>query len=77
MNLGVLVPIVAILASAWVFVTILRTRESGAGADKARLVRENEELRRLAKRLEERVEVLERIATDPSQRTAREIDELR
>lgn len=52
-----------------------------AGPDAARQIErlgsENEELRTLAKRLEERIAVLERIATDPAERTAREIDELR
>lgn len=76
MNLGVLIPIVAILATAWVVVTMMRTKGTGGDAENRRLARENEELRRTARQLEERIAVLERIATDPAQRTAREIDEL-
>jgi heme exporter protein D len=38
---------------------------------------ENRELRSLVGRLEDRIRVLETIATDPSHRTAREIEELR
>jgi len=38
---------------------------------------ENEQLRRLVTRLQDRVESLETIATDPAERTAREIENLR
>ena len=38
---------------------------------------ENQKLRGQVGRLEERIAVLERIATDPAERTAREIDSLR
>lgn len=41
------------------------------------LGRENAGLRGKVDRLEERLSVLERIATDPAQRTAREIESLR
>ena len=41
------------------------------------LVQENEKLNGQVGRLEERIRVLERIATDPAERTAREIDALR
>jgi hypothetical protein len=41
------------------------------------LAEENEKLRGHIGRLEERLAVLERIATDPAERTAREIDNLR
>lgn len=41
------------------------------------LTAENEKLHGKVTRLEERIAVLERIATDPATRTAREIDELR
>ncbi len=41
------------------------------------LTSENEKLHGKVTRLEERIAVLERIATDPAARTAREIDELR
>ena len=90
-DFGELIPIVAILASAWVAVTwmhyrhgrsVRRGREPGAGAldetrDNARLAHENERLRLTIDRLEERLAVLERIATDPAERTAREIESLR
>ena len=38
---------------------------------------ENERLRRLVAKLQQRVEALETIATDPAERTAREIESLR
>jgi hypothetical protein len=38
---------------------------------------ENEQLRRLVTRLQDRVATLETIATDPAERTAREIESLR
>lgn len=41
------------------------------------LTNENEKLHGKVGRLEERLAVLERIATDPAERTAREIDALR
>ena len=41
------------------------------------LTSENERLHGQVGRLEERIAVLERIATDPAERTAREIDALR
>ena len=41
------------------------------------LTNENERLTGQVSRLEERIAVLERIATDPAERTAREIDALR
>ena len=90
MNFGELIPIVAILSSAWVVVTFARLRHRraspdglGSGAsleearDNARLAHENERLRLNVDRLEERLAVLERIATDPAERTAREIEQLR
>lgn len=41
------------------------------------LSKENEGLKGQVSRLEERISVLERIATDPAERTAREIEKLR
>ena len=41
------------------------------------LTTENSQLKGQVSRLEERIAVLERIATDPAERTAREIDALR
>lgn len=43
----------------------------------ALLTQENERLTGQISRLEERIATLERIATDPSERTAREIEQLR
>ena len=81
--MGELIPIVGIIATAWVIVTIWRGRPAtGTGAvagseDNVRLVRENEQLNHTVDRLEARIAVLERIATDPAERTAREIEQLR
>ena len=81
--MGELIPIVGIIATAWVIVTIWRGRPAtgtsvGAGGeDNAQLVRENEQLNHTVDRLEARIAVLERIATDPAERTAREIEQLR
>jgi hypothetical protein len=41
------------------------------------LTNENDKLTGQVSRLEERIAVLERIATDPAERTAREIEALR
>jgi hypothetical protein len=41
------------------------------------LLEENGTLKTLIARTEERISVLERIATDPAERTAREIENLR
>ena len=46
-------------------------------SENAQLAHENEALRLTIGRLEERMAVLERIATDPAERTAREIEQLR
>jgi hypothetical protein len=78
--MGELIPIVAILATAWVIVTAMRRGShpvAAGGEDNARLVRENEQLNHMVDRLEARIAVLERIATDPAERTAREIEQLR
>ena len=48
-----------------------------AGQNKAQLIEQNARLTDLVERLEERIAVLERIAVDPAERTAREIEELR
>jgi len=87
MDLGEFIPIVAIAATAWVIVVLARLRHgrSTAGGaagvadaeENARLAHENETLRLTVRRLEERMAVLERIATDPAERTAREIEQLR
>ena len=94
MNFGIFIPIVAILATAWMVVTIIRYRHGDQSArdrsrrggppasiadaqENARLAHENETYRLTIARLEERMAVLERIATDPAERTAREIEQLR
>ena len=82
MNLGVLVPIVAIIASACVFIALLhfaqeRRKTEGGSQEKAELTRENEALRETVSRLQQRLAVPERIATDRAERTAREIERLR
>lgn len=87
MDFAELIPIVAIASTAWVIVVLARLRHArgaaGGGmsvadaADNARLAHENETLRLTITRLEERMAVLERIATDPAERTAREIEQLR
>lgn len=82
MNLGVLIPIVAIIASACVFIALLHfaqeKRKIESGSDETtELTRENIALRETVARLEDRIAVLERIATDPAERTAREIESLR
>jgi hypothetical protein len=94
-NFALLIPIISILATAWVVVTIVRYRHGDRSArdrhglrdgspatiadaqENARLAHENETYRLTIKRLEERMAVLERIATDPAERTAREIEQLR
>jgi hypothetical protein len=91
MGLGALIPITAIIATAAVMLAVIRfwrerlrvedgnnTGPAIADAEEnARLAHENESLRLSSKRLEERLAVLERIATDPAERTAREIERLR
>ncbi|MEA3054086.1 MAG: hypothetical protein QOG72_2989 [Sphingomonadales bacterium] len=89
MNFGILIPIVAILATAGVIVQVLKflqnrhrftaavAGDAAEARENARLGHENEVLRHTVKRLEERMGVLERIATDPAERTAREIESLR
>ena len=55
---------------------LMAVQGNGDGRTRA-LVEENEALRSQVSRLEERMAVLERIATDPAERTAREIENLR
>ena len=84
------IAIIAISTAGWVFSSWIRARhgyplegEFGGvhhqlkdDAAKA-LVAENEQLKATVGRLEERLKVLERIATDPSKQLASEIDSLR
>jgi cell division protein FtsB len=82
-NLAIFIPIVAIGATAWVIGQVLdfirhrRDSERGESGENARLAEENELLRATVARLEQRMAVLERIATDPATRTAHEIEQLR
>ena len=55
----------------------LMARGGQQGGDVPRLTEQNERLTAEVSRLQERIAVLERIATDPAERTAREIDSLR
>ena len=72
--------LVAALLHSWMR-TRGEARVAAGGLDAARQVEllssENAGLKGQVGRLEERIAVLERIATDPSERTAREIDQLR
>ena len=88
MSIGILIPLAAVTVGpiAWVANSWIRarhgyplrgrrgevdTRESPA------LAAENAALKGQVERLEARLRVLERIATDPAERTAREIEALR
>lgn len=86
------IAIVAICMVAWVITTAIRARHGYPLTDdwgnavhpirkdddstKA-LVDENRQLKANVERLEERLKVLERIATDPTRRLENEIDKLR
>ena len=85
--------IVAMSMAAWVITTAIRARHGypienewggtvsprGKEVDLAssKLAAENEQLKVTVNRLEERLKVLERIATDPTRKLADEIDQLR
>ena len=57
---------------------MIATREMReAGQNNSRLVEQNARLTDLVERLEDRIAVLERIAVDPAERTARDIEDLR
>lgn len=90
---GFVIAIIAISTLGWLVSTWIRakhgypienewsgmTNKSDPAADRKieLLTGENERLTGQIGRLEERIAVLERIATDPAERTAREIDSLR
>ena len=82
---GFVIAIVAMVMVTAVITTWIQSRapakESSADGEARRkaelLEQENEGLKGQVSRLEERLAVLERIATDPSERTAREIEQLR
>jgi len=87
------IAIIAISTLGWMFTTWVRARhgypvenewsgtvgrtDPDAGRKIDLLTQENEMLVGRISRLEERIAVLERIATDPASRTARAIEELR
>ncbi|MBA4762174.1 hypothetical protein [Sphingomonas sp.] len=90
---GFVIAIIAITTFGWLASTWIRakhgypienewmgttTKENPQADRKIELLtNENERLTGQISRLEERIAVLERIATDPAERTAREIDRLR
>lgn len=90
---GFVLAIIAIVMIAGIVKTAIRAkhgyplkdgdheRERRDDPDAARqawlMAQQNEQLQAKVLRLEERIAVLERIATDPATRTAREIDALR
>ena len=90
---GFVIAIIAISTAGWLISTWIRakhgypienewsgmTGKDSPDADRKveLLSTENERLTGQISRLEERIAVLERIATDPAERTAREIDALR
>ena len=89
-GVSILAAMITIIACAailgWVLVTWIKSRErirTGATIDDesarqvAMLTSENERLHVLTRKMEERLSILETIATDPAQRTAREIEDLR
>ena len=87
------IAIVAICMVAWVITTAIRAKHGypltddwgnpvhpvrGGGDEQTQaLIAENKELKSTVGRLEERLKVLERIATDPSRHLADEIEKLR
>ena len=90
---GFVIAIIAISTVGWVINNWIRAKHGYALEDEwsgkthkrdpdaestvQLLSTENERLTGQVSRLEERIAVLERIATDPAERTAREIDALR
>ena len=80
-----IITMTSILVVAWLLNTWIRSRNKvqasadalGATRQVELLSAENANLKGQVGRLEERLAVLERIATDPAERTAREIEQLR
>jgi hypothetical protein len=88
MEWGFLIPVVAIAVGpiAWVANNWIRAKhgypledaDEGTSSKQAKaLTRENERLTGEVAQLHQRIAVLERIVTDPAERTAREIEKLR
>ena len=88
---GFVIAIIVISMAAWVITTAIRAKHGypltddwgnsvhPKGSDETTkvLAAENVELKATVNRLEERLKVLERIATDPSRRLSDDIDNLR
>ena len=86
---GFVLAIIAMSFLAWIITTAIRARHGypltddwGGKVHKQdpatdKLVSENKQLKETVDRLEDRLKVLERIATDPSRRLADDIDNLR
>lgn len=87
---GFVLAIIAMSFLAWIITTHIRAKhgypienEWGGMTTKSdnkeakKLIAENEQLKSTVQRLEERLKVLERIATDPAKRLEDEIDRLR
>ena len=90
---GFVLAIVAMSMAAWVITTFIRARhgypvedewggithrgDPAAKESTKQLIAENEQLKATVGRLEERLKVLERIATDPSHQLTDEIEKLR
>lgn len=86
---GFIIAIIAITTLGWVITTAIRARHGYPLTDDwgntvqptpredSKLAAENEALKANVAKLEDRLRVLERIATDPSKRLADDIDSLR
>jgi len=66
-----------ILAAAALIAMWIRRRQPAAATENGQAARQIEALSKENSRLHDRIAVLERIATDPSERTARAIEQLR
>ena len=86
------ITIIALCMGAWVMTTLIRAKHGypltddwgnpvhpikQSDEETKALAAENKELKATVSRLEERLKVLERIATDPTKRLSDEIDNLR
>ncbi len=90
-GMGFVIAIIAITTLGWVITTAIRARHGypltddwgnavhpkGSDETTKALAAENADLKATVNRLEDRLKVLERIATDPSRRLANDIDNLR